>query len=123
MSSIKIRKIGKFYNAFDNDALILHYLFNYKVNNGRVGFPENSFNKVINTLEDKNINYEVIGKEKISNDFKDKNKYDIYLTKSLHKEEIEEKVENISNKINNIQDDKVIVKVNIKMSFLDHIFM
>ena len=80
MSSIKIRKIGKFYNAFDNDALILHYLFNYKVNNGRVGFPENSFNKVINTLEDKNINYEVIG----------------------------EKVENISNKINNIQDDKVI---------------
>ena len=108
MSSIKIRKIGKFYNAFDNDALILHYLFNYKVNNGRVGFPENSYNKVINTLDEKNINYEIIDKEKISNDFKDKNNYDIYLTKSLHKEEIAEKVENISNKINNIQDDKVI---------------
>ena len=108
MSSIKIRKIGKFYSAFDNDALILHYLFNYKINNGRVGFPENSFNKVINTLTEKNINYEIIDKEIISNDFKDKNNYDIYLTKSLHKEEIEEKVECISNKINNIKDDKVI---------------
>ena len=102
MTNIKLRKIGKFYSAFDNDALIIHYLFNYKINNGRVGFPLDSYNKVINTLEDKSINYEIIDNaNKITKNFKDKNKYNIYLTKSLKKEIIEDR-------INNINDDKVI---------------
>ena len=109
MSSIKLRKLGKFYSAFDDDAKILHYLFNYKISSGRVGFPQDSYNKVINILEEKNINYEIIDNEdKIKKNFKDKNKYNIYLTKSLKKEIIENKVSKIEDRINSINDDKII---------------
>ena len=109
MSSIKLRKLGKFYSAFDDDAKILHYLFNYKISSGRVGFPLDSYNKVINTLEEKNINYEIIDKnETIKKNFKDKNKYNIYLTKSLKKEIIAKKVSRIEDRISSISDDKII---------------
>ncbi len=108
-NSVKLRKLGKFYSAFDEDAKILHYLFNYKISNGRVGFPMDSFNKVINVLEEKNINYEIFNEDgRMARKFRDKNKYQTYLTKSLKKEEIEDRVSHIESKISNINDDKVI---------------
>ena len=39
----------------------------------------NALNKVINTLEEKKISYEVKGEEKIAKDFKNNNKYDSIL--------------------------------------------
>lgn len=48
-----IRKTGLFYNVFDNDAEILHYLLHYKIIDNRVGFPANALHKVKNILEDK----------------------------------------------------------------------
>ncbi len=35
---ITLRKIGGFYLCFDNDAIIISYLCNYKIKNGKVGF-------------------------------------------------------------------------------------
>ena len=52
-----IRKEGLFYSVFDSDAEILNYLFDYKIINNRCGFPINAINKVLNTLEEKKINY------------------------------------------------------------------
>ena len=43
---IAIRKSGKFYNVFDDDALI----FNYNIINYKAGFPESAYQKVINKL-------------------------------------------------------------------------
>lgn len=52
MNSVVLRKSGGFYIFFDDDAIIISFLCNYKINNGRVGFPINTINKVTNLLED-----------------------------------------------------------------------
>ncbi|MGM9879635.1 MAG: hypothetical protein ACI31R_06425 [Bacilli bacterium] len=65
-----LRQVGKFVNVFDEDAVIISYLLNYKLVNDKVGFPMNALNKVINTLEEKKISYELKGEEKIAKDFK-----------------------------------------------------
>lgn len=36
---LKIRKNGLFYEVFNEDAKILHYLFGYKIKDNRVSFP------------------------------------------------------------------------------------
>ena len=51
MNFLKIRKSGLFYETFDDDAKILHYLFGYKIISGRCAFPTNAVTKVVNTLE------------------------------------------------------------------------
>lgn len=81
MSNKKVilRQVGKFVNVFDEDAVIISYLLNYKLVNDKVGFPMNALNKVINTLEEMKISYEVKGEEKIAKDFKNNNKYDSIL--------------------------------------------
>ena len=71
--SIILRKVGGFYQTFDNDALIISYLFDYKINNYRCGFPIGALNKVINVLEEKNINYIIKSDEEVEKDFKRKN--------------------------------------------------
>ena len=50
MKFVTIRKMGLFYQVFDDDALILHFLLNYKIIDSKVGFPSNALNKVINVL-------------------------------------------------------------------------
>lgn len=86
-----LRKIGKFYNVFDDDAYILYYFFGYKIVNNKTGFPITAYNKVINLLEEKNINYEEKDDEVINKNFKNKNKYNYYLKEAKLKKEQEEK--------------------------------
>ena len=70
----------------------------YKVIDRKVGFPSNALNKVINSLEDKKINYKIIG-EDIIKDFKDLNKYDFYLAKSKDKIIIQDLIHHIELKL------------------------
>ena len=101
---LEIRKVGLFYNAFDNDALIINYLLDYKIINGRCGFPINAIDKVLNLLDEKKINY------KVDNDdikqYKD-NKYSLYLSKALNKNNIYESLLNIQKKIEMLDEEKV----------------
>lgn len=58
-------KNGYFYQVFNNDALIIKYLFDFKITYlnddiKRVGFPKTNIDKVINKLDDEKINYTVI---------------------------------------------------------------
>ena len=53
MKSVRLRKHGKFYATYDDDALVVHGIFKYKICNGRVGFPESALGKVTNVLADK----------------------------------------------------------------------
>ena len=77
---LKIRKHGKFYGSYDNDALVLHAITGYKVSNGRVGFPENVLGKVVNELDNHKINYVVIEKDnEVDKKKYPKDNYDKYL--------------------------------------------
>lgn len=60
-------QMGKFYYAYGKDAYILSDLFGYKLNNFEtniysVGFPSNSYSKVISRLERLKINYLILDK-------------------------------------------------------------
>lgn len=60
-----IFKNGKFYNVYNDDAFIFYYLFGYKIlKDDKVGFPESGLVKVLNTIEDKKINYQIIYKDR-----------------------------------------------------------
>lgn len=48
------------------DAYIMNLLFGYKVlKDGLCGFPDNSLSKVLNTLEEAKISYQIIEVDKI----------------------------------------------------------
>lgn len=100
---IELRKSGKFYNSFGDDAIILHYLTGYKIvaEKGGVGFPETAYNKVINTLEDEEVSYIVYEKENIlaEKDFKKLNSYKSLLKKGTQELSVEERFNKIEKKI------------------------
>ena len=100
---IELRKSGKFYNTFGDDAIILHYLMGYKIvaEKGGVGFPETAFNKVINALEDAEISYIAYEKDAViaEKDFKKINDYKNVLKKGLNELSIEERFNKIEKKI------------------------
>jgi len=54
---IVLIKSGSFYITYDNDAIILNNIFDYQNINNKVGFPVRSVDKIMNSLNDKNINY------------------------------------------------------------------
>ena len=49
---LKLYKNGKFYNAYGDDGIIIHYLLGYKYleYKNSVGFPVSAYNKVITKL-------------------------------------------------------------------------
>lgn len=63
VKKVRIRKQGKFYNAYEDDAYVIHAALGYKVSNGRVGFPITAIGRVQNELEERKINYVVIEKD------------------------------------------------------------
>ena len=52
---IVIIKSGMFFVTFDDDARILKTIFNYQINDGKVGFPVSSLEKVVQGLKNKAI--------------------------------------------------------------------
>ncbi|MBQ8901844.1 MAG: hypothetical protein IJY87_02100 [Bacilli bacterium] len=100
---IELRKSGKFYNSFGDDAIILHYLMGYKIvaEKGGVGFPETAFNKVINALEDEEISYKIYEKDNIiaEKDFKKLNCYKSILKKGISELSVEERFNKIEKRI------------------------
>ena len=67
---IIFRKSGNFYQVFDDDAIILHSLFKYKIKDYRVGFPISSIDKVLEKLKEIHVDYKM-GEEETH--FKDNN--------------------------------------------------
>lgn len=83
-------KIGKFYHCYGKDAVIMMYLFGYKLQQKDQiffsGFPSQVLNKVKATLENKKINYLILDR---------RNNYEVDETQSFRNlnnyEEIYEK--------------------------------
>ena len=104
------RNSGIFYETFDNDSYIMHYLFSYKISKtGKVGFPISAKNKVINVLDSKKINYTFIepNGDNLIKDFKGNNKYDIILNKALAIIDKEKMVNDIKDEINKLDENKL----------------
>ncbi len=93
---------GKFYRARGIDAYILNYIFDYKVINGKCGFPDNIIERVLIKLEEEKISYEINYCDRNSKSRRFKyNNYLRFHEKALKKMEISEKIELIEKKLNN----------------------
>lgn len=71
-------KSGVFIVTFDDDANIISELFNYKINNNKLGFPSSSISKVENKLLEENINYIIFENDEIKEKSFNDNKYLCY---------------------------------------------
>ena len=99
---VVLRKTGKFYSAYEEDAYVMHAIMGYKISNGRVGFPCEVLGKVLGELESSKVNYKVIEKDKeVSKKKFAKNNYIMFYSrgKKSSKEELEQKelIEKIRN--------------------------
>ena len=105
---VLLRQIGKFVNAFDEDALIVNYLLDYKLSNGKIGFPSSVLPKVINVLEDNHISYEIKGtlNDTVMN-YKNRNKYNYVLEKAILKKKTNDRIYSINDKLPNLNEKKL----------------
>ena len=94
----------------------MNTLFGYKVLNGDVyGFPDTTLNKVLNTLNDSKISYQIIDvdKDPIIKEFGKINSYSKYLQKALESIDKKKKIDILIEKIENCDNEKLekIIKV------------
>ena len=109
MKELRMRKSGLFYETFDEDAVIMHYLFNYKIIDERVAFPTNSLDKVINALNEQEIDYLILiigaswgvfmKRLWIKNEFGESNSYLEILKKAENKREAEDRLNELLPKL------------------------
>ena len=111
--TLQLYKIGNFYNIYGDDAIILNYLFGYKILiDGKVGFPESTLIKVINAIEDKKIDYQIINKEKdVIKKYGNFNSYNKVLKQALEYRNIKSRIERIQELINNVNDITILERI------------
>ena len=106
---VNLRKIGKFYHAYEDDAYVLHYCLGYNVCNGKVGFPVSALGKVQSKLEEYKVNYQIFDKDNVidKKDFKNNNKYEKCYKEGLKSVDRIKSDEELIQKIHNLSDEKV----------------
>lgn len=115
--NICIREGNLFCYAFDDDAIILNYLFGYKLKKQQVGFPKNALEKVIDELEEKKIDYKIISEEEFEKTFNKENQYNIILNDAKNereKQELKKELEIIINSFDKKQLEKLIAELKKK---------
>lgn len=99
-NTVIIMKYGNFYRCFYNNALIMNYIFNYKINETRIGFPISIINNVINTLDELNIGYLIYNKENdIKYNIHKDNNYEVYLEKAIEKNNRDNMIKELNDNI------------------------
>ncbi len=114
-----IIKCGNFYEVFNEDSYVIHNLCNYKVriigDYRKLGFPILAYNKVIDNLNKRKVNYIIVNeKDYIKNKF-NKNNYDKYLD---YTDSIQERIDIIYNKLNKLKDEKSFIHLLCKIEDL-----
>lgn len=97
-------KSGSFYVSFDEDAMILNNIFDYKIielkNNIKVGFPLSLIDKNISIIESKKINYIMIENKNIVKKEKYKfNNFKKYYTSIFEMIQVNSRIQTITNKL------------------------
>ncbi len=83
--AIVLIKSGSFYLTYDEDAIILNFLFSYQISNTKVGFPLKNIEKVTDILKKEEISY-VIFDEQLAKFLADNNKYNVIFNKAKKNE-------------------------------------
>lgn len=111
---VLLRETGKFLQVFDEDSIIVSYLMGYKIVNSKVGFPSNVLFKVINKLEDNNINYLIKYKDNKEDkkDYKINNNYNKVLVKAKEVIKLRNKCNEIKPVIEKLSNEKLEKIVN-----------
>ena len=119
--TIVIIKNGIFYYTYNDDAIILWNLFDYKIkDDNELGFGSNSYSKVLSKLKDKNLSYIVYdsSSNKLDEYLTDNNLYNTYLRISKNKYNDSKLSNNLVNKINLLLEDNKD-NYNVINDFLD----
>ena len=103
--SIIFIKSGSFFITFNQDAIIINKILNYKIkklNNDyiRVGFPISSINKVSEMLTRNEINYIIYEDDIIDNIKFNHNKYNNYIAEFYSYQLAKDKINYITEKLN-----------------------
>lgn len=113
-NSIDIVKQGLFCYVYNDDAAIIHYLFQYKLVSGtlKVGFPYRNLERVLNTLENYKISYHVIENDTVikKKNYNKTNQYHHYYTLALPKLNIEKRFALLESEIKAL-DEKEILRI------------
>ena len=114
MKKLEIYKNGNFLNAYEENAIILHKLFNYKViesdkHKYKCGFPLTQYNKIINGLQDNKISYIVYDNETIleEKNYHKLNNYEKEYKDAMKKIELDTKANIVYNKVIKLNDRKL----------------
>ena len=106
--SVRLRKQGKFYCSYEEVAYVMYSIFNYKISNGKVGFPLEVLGKVTNTLDSNKVNYVVIENDnEITKKTFPKNNYSKYLSDGKKTFKVLKYEEELIDKIKELPMDKI----------------
>ena len=105
---LTLRKIGNFYQVFDDDAYLLWFLCGYKINNRKVGFPVSALPKVLNLLEEKNIYYLIYNSDDEEVKFNEGvNKYNKFISLAKQTYNKNRKILNLQSKLDSLTNEKL----------------
>ena len=104
---VNLTRDGNFYYSYEEDAVIMFYLFRYKIIDDEVGFSVKNLNRVINTFRKNNISYYI---DDTYQKF-DNNKYYEILDKSKLYYELSLDIDDIVNYLNNNIERKYIRRI------------
>lgn len=111
-TELTIREGNLFCYAFDEDAIILNYLFGYKMKNGQIGFPKNSISKITSILDNEKVDYKVIGEKSLEKNFATENQYETILKKAQENNETTSLKEEINEIINLYTKEELTILLN-----------
>ena len=118
-NTVILMKYGNFYRCFYNNAIVVGYLFDYKLHNNKVGFPINIINNILCVLDKYSIDYLVYNSIKdIRYIYHDINNYNKYLELGNSKYNLDNYVLNINDKVKGILDSDINVDI---MRYLDEL--
>ena len=105
---VSLRKRGKFYSAYEDDAYVIHAIMDYKVKSGRVGFPAETLPKVINELEECKVDYVIIENDReVDKKHFAKNNYFKFYKEGYKLCEKINREEDLIRKVESLSDDKI----------------
>lgn len=111
-NSVSISKRGYFYYCYNEDAVLIHYLLDYKIVSGKrkIGFPIANLERVVNILEGYKINYVVLDEKNNAvkeRDFRKVNLYENYYQKAVQQIRIDDRFRLLENKLKNLSEEQV----------------
>ncbi len=120
-NTVILMKYGNFYRCFYNNAIVVGYLFNYRLHNNKVGFPVNIIKSIECRLDEYSIDYLIYNSDHdIKYIYHEINNYNKYLILGNSKYNLDNYILNINNKVKDILDSDINKYIDI-MRYLDEL--